>query len=114
MTAAIESLEKNGVCLESIWPYEIENVNEQPNRQCYQAAKQFRITEAMKVDIDLDQMKSCLAQGFPFAFGLRLFSSFDIAAKSGAVPMPDSSEQSRQSHGRSVYPIPYFSSLHNG
>lgn len=106
MTAGIEALEKYGVCLESVWPYEIENVNVRPNRQSYQAADQFKITEAMKLDTDLDQMKSCLAQGFPFAFGLRLFSSFDKASKSGGVPMPDGDEQSRQSHGRSVYRIP--------
>ena len=34
-------------------------------------------------------MKSCLAQGFPFAFSLRLFTSFDQAAGTGIVPMPN-------------------------
>ncbi|CAF1314177.1 unnamed protein product [Rotaria sp. Silwood1] len=99
MTKAIETLEKYGVCLESIWPYDISMVNQCPHQQAYQAADDFKITEALKVEIDLHQMKSCLAQGFPFAFGLKLFTSFDKAAKSGIVPMPNDDEQSRESHG---------------
>jgi len=102
MTNGIETLEKYGVCPESMWPYDIANLNTRPDDQTYQAADDFKITEAFQVDTDLYQMKSCLAQGFPFAFGLRLFTSFDKAAKSGVVPMPDESEQSRESHGRLV------------
>ncbi|CAF0884041.1 unnamed protein product [Rotaria sordida] len=99
MTEAIETLEQYGVCLESIWPYETSMVNARPNQQAYRAANEFKITEALKVEIDLHQMKSCLAQGFPFAFGLKLFTSFDKAAKSGVVPMPSEDEQGRESHG---------------
>ncbi|CAF1649392.1 unnamed protein product [Adineta ricciae] len=44
-------------------------------------------------------MKSCLAQGFPFAFGLRLYRSFDRASTTGVVPMPNTSERIRSSHG---------------
>jgi C1A family cysteine protease len=100
MTNGIETLQQNGVCLESMWPYDIAHVNERPDQRSYQAADDFKITEAFQIDIDLHQMKSCLAQGFPFAFGLKLFTSFDKAATSGVVPMPDQDEQSRQSHGR--------------
>lgn len=103
MTDGIQALEQHGVCLESIWPYNIERVNESPSRRAYQAADDFKIKEALKVPIDLFQMKSCLAQGFPFAFGLKLFTSFDRASKSGVVPMPDGYEQGRESHGRYVY-----------
>ena len=103
MTNGIESLSKYGVCLESNWPYNIEYVNTRPEDYTYQEADDFRITEALQVEVDLNQMKACLAQGFPFAFGLRLFQSFDRAANSGVVPMPDRSETSRAAHGRSVY-----------
>ena len=102
MTSGIQALEQHGVCLESIWPYDTNNVNQRPQDEAYRSADGYRITEALQVDIDLDQMKSCLAQGFPFAFGLKLFTSFDKAAKSGVVPLPDASERSRQSHGRSA------------
>jgi C1A family cysteine protease len=103
MTSAIEALEEYGTCLESIWPYEISQVNSRPNDRAFQEAKNHKITEALQIEIDLYEMKSCLAQGFPFAFGLRLFKSFDKASISGVVPMPNASDRVRSSHGRSLH-----------
>lgn len=100
MTSAIEALEEFGTCLESVWPYDISRVNTRPENQAYEEAKRHKITEALQVGINLYEMKSCLAQGFPFAFGLRLYSTFDQAAKTGVVPMPNMWDNNRQSHGR--------------
>lgn len=100
MTSGIEALEKYGVCLESSWPYQIETLNYRPDDGAYEQATAYRIEEALRVDLDITQMKSCLAQGYPFAFGLSLFNSFDKASKTGIVPLPDPSEQSRKAHGR--------------
>ncbi|CAF0943667.1 unnamed protein product [Adineta steineri] len=99
MTSAIEALEEYGTCLESLWPYDISEVNSRPNSQSYHEASHHKITEALKVNINLHEMKSCLAQGFPFAFGLKLYSSFDQAAKTGVVPMPNTGDNGRSSHG---------------
>jgi hypothetical protein len=52
----------------------------------------------MKLDLNLNEMKSCLAQGFPFAFGIRLFKSFDRGGKTGKIPKPQASEESRRKH----------------
>ncbi len=102
MTSAIEALEEFGTCLESHWPYDISRVNTRPNESAYQEAINHKITEALRIDINLHEMKSCLAQGFPFAFGLKLYTSFDQASKSGVVPMPNTSDSGRQSHGRFI------------
>ncbi|UJR12753.1 hypothetical protein I4U23_016927 [Adineta vaga] len=99
MTSAIEALEEFGTCLESLWPYDISRVNTRPNSEVYTSAKPHTISEALQIKINLYEMKSCLAQGFPFVFGLHLFTSFDKAAKTGTVPMPDSNHRSRQSDG---------------
>ncbi|CAF1007465.1 unnamed protein product [Adineta steineri] len=99
MTCAIEALEQSGVCLESIWPYDISNVNARPSDEAYQAAEPHKITQALQVNIDLNEMKSCLAQGFPFAFGLKLYTSFDKATNTGVVPMPSDSDRNRESDG---------------
>lgn len=103
MTSAIEALEEFGTCLETIWPYDISKVNSRPSDRAFHEARNHTITEALQVQIDLNEMKSCLAQGFPFAFGLRLFKSFDKASRGGAVPPPNSSDRMRSSHGRSLY-----------
>lgn len=100
MTSAIEALEELGTCLETLWPYNIAQVNARPSGPSYDEAKRHKITEALRVNINLHEMKACLAQGFPFAFGLRLFTSFDQAAKTGVVPMPTGADIGRQSHAR--------------
>lgn len=97
---AIESLEESGVCLESLWPYDIKKVNTKPKQQCYTEAADYTITEALQVDVDVYEMKSCLAQGFPIIVSLNLFKSFDKARQKGVVPLPRSDEISRQTHGR--------------
>jgi C1A family cysteine protease len=99
MSSGIESLEEFGVCSESVWPYDVQLINQCPGDQAFEQAQQLKITEALQLDLDLNQMKSCLAQGYPFAFGLSLFTSFDRAAKSGVVPLPDQNETSREAHG---------------
>ncbi|CAF3993559.1 unnamed protein product [Adineta steineri] len=99
MTCIIEAVEESGTCLESIWPYDIAKVNMHPNDQAYQQAKPHKITQAFQINIDLHEMRSCLAHGFPFAFGLKLFSSFDQAARSGVVPTPSKFDLNRQSDG---------------
>jgi len=100
VTSAIESLEESGTCLESIWPYIVKRVNKRPSDEAYQAAKNNTINDALQVKIDLHEMKACLAQGFPFVFGLELYKSFDKAEKKGIVPMPKPGDKDRDTHGR--------------
>lgn len=100
ITSAIESLYKKGVCLEKIWPYEKNRVNAKPSERSFEKAKKYKIVEALKLDVDFNEMRSCLAQGLPFVFGLKLFKSIDRAAKNGGVvPMPNRTEAARATHG---------------
>ena len=78
-------------------------MNKIPNAQAFVKGLQHRVHQALHVKIDLNEMKSCLAQGFPFAFGLRLYTTFDQASKTGVVPMPSEAEQGRSEHGRFDY-----------
>ncbi|CAF3398712.1 unnamed protein product [Rotaria socialis] len=99
VTSAIEALEEFGTCLESIWPYYKKRVNKCPNDEAFEAAENNKIVDALQININLHEMKSCLAQGFPFVFGLELYKSFDKADEKGIVPMPKSRETKRGSHG---------------
>jgi C1A family cysteine protease len=48
-----------------------------------------------RVTQDLDQMKGCLAAGYPFVFGFTVYSSFESqqVAQTGIVPMPQPDEE---------------------
>ena len=100
IAAAIQVLQELGACNELTWAYDEARINHRPLPDAYDEALNFLIEEAHEIEIDLDAMKHCLAEGFPFAFGLTLFASFDRAGKRGLVPMPDpEGEDGREEHG---------------
>ena len=84
----IQVLRVMGTCAEEIWPYDPEMLNERPSSEAYEDAARFLIEDAQRINIDLDAMKHCLAEGYPFAFGLVLFESF-MKSRQGRIPMPD-------------------------
>jgi C1A family cysteine protease len=99
IVSAIQVLQEHGACSEETWTYDEAQVNVKPHDAAYEEARNFLVQEAQEIECDLTAMKSCLAEGFPFAFGLKLFHSFDKAQKRGIVPIPDPSEQGRAEHG---------------
>jgi hypothetical protein len=75
---ALEILKKLGTCEESIWPYIESRKNERPSGEAYKEAEKNQITGAFTLDIDLQQMKLCLAKHHPFVFGLKIIKeAFD-------------------------------------
>ena len=89
LKSCVKVLRKYGACSENTWSFDLNQILEQPHKQAYKEAANFIVEEAARVDVDLHAMKSCLAEGYPFAFGLQLFSSFQQAGSNGLVPMPD-------------------------
>ncbi|CAF1374106.1 unnamed protein product [Adineta steineri] len=100
IASTIESVSERGVCLEYLWPYNTKMVNTKPNQMCYAVAPQYSISEALEIDVNLNEMKCCLAQGFPMLVSLNLYKSFDKGGEHGVVPMPKSTEVGRSSHAR--------------
>lgn len=85
----IKSLVSAGVCPETDWPYDISKFTNTPSTQAYEDAKAHVITSYHRL-LSLDDMLGCLAEGFPFIFGMTVFQSFesDMVAQDGVVPMP--------------------------
>jgi len=90
----IKSLAKQGVCPEEQWPYRIATFRRKPSRGCYTAAKKYRITSYHRITT-VDQMRTCLADGFPFVFGFTVYDSFESStvAKSGVLNLPTAKER---------------------
>ncbi|CAF3367207.1 unnamed protein product [Rotaria sp. Silwood2] len=97
---AVAGMKQYGCCKEDICQYNPAYINRKPPPQCYSRAKNYCITDAMQVPANLTKMKACLADGYPFAFGLELFQSFQRAGSNkGRVPMPSSFESQMNHHG---------------
>lgn len=100
MHAAIEALKKYGACSESLWQNDEETLLAEPPAEAYDQAAQFTVEDAEYVELDVDLWKSMLAEGFPIAFSINTFDSFDEASRQkGRVPMPKRSDNVRDTHG---------------
>jgi hypothetical protein len=92
LRSCIKVLKKYGTCSEQTWPFDLHRIHIAPEESAYSEATNFLVEDAYRVEVDLDQMRSCLAEGYPFTFGLQLFGSFQDAGSQGLVPMPDLDE----------------------
>ena len=91
----IKSVANLGDCNEDLWPYDITKFTEKPPDSCYQAALQTKVTSYQRINRDLNQMKGCLAAGYPFVLGFSVYESFESpeVARSGQLSMPQPGEQ---------------------
>ena len=90
----IKTLAKQGSCTEKKWPYIVSQFTKKPTAACYKEALNYQILTYQRIET-LDEMRSCLADGFPFVFGFTVYESFESqsVAKSGIVNMPKASEK---------------------
>ncbi len=90
----IKSISKQGVCPENLWPYNIEQFKNKPPIKCYTDAQKHQALLYQRVTRKLEQMQSCLAEGYPFVFGFTVYDAFEgtAVAKSGKLDLPKPSE----------------------
>ena len=86
----VKSVNSQGVCPESDWPYDIGQFTVQPSQQCYQEALLHRSVAYQRVKQDVTHIKAALAAGYPVVFGFTVYTSFESAqvASTGVVPLP--------------------------
>ncbi|HEY9672134.1 MAG TPA: C1 family peptidase [Waterburya sp.] len=91
----IKSINKFGTCPESIWPYDINKLTVKPTVTCYDTASRHTAVSYSQISQSLNPMKGCLAEGYPFAFGMTVYQSFegDQVGNTGVVQMPALGEE---------------------
>lgn len=96
----IKSEAKQGDCPENLWPYDITKFAVEPPKQCYDSALKYKAINYQRLVQDLNQLKGCLASGYPFVFGFTVYRSFESqqVAKTGHAPMPAPGEQAISGH----------------
>ena len=90
----IKTINKQGVCPESEWPYEDVRLTFPPPPACYADASKTLLLQYLSVDNTvLDDIKAALVQG-PVVGGFSVYESFesDTVAASGIVPLPGPGE----------------------
>jgi len=96
----IKSVAKQGVCPETQWPYLISRFAKKPSNPCYKEALDHQVLSYHRLSHNLNQMKACLASGYPFVFGFSVYESFesDVVTRTGVVPLPQPGESMRGGH----------------
>lgn len=91
----IKVVAQYGSCLEKDWPYVIRQYAKKPPVTAYNNALQHQALEYLRVTQDKDQLRGCLAAGYPFVFGFSVYESFLTASVEsyGDAPLPDPKER---------------------
>jgi C1A family cysteine protease len=77
---------------ESLWPYETTHFTLKPSSSVYLEAQKDKVLVYYKVDQSEFELKSCIADGYPFVFGISVYDSF-MSANMGMIPLPSISEK---------------------
>ncbi len=92
----MKTINKQGVCRESEWAYDITRFADRPSGQCYTDALSNLSTSYFKLASQSSLIvKASLALSFPVVFGFAVYSSFEsnTVATNGIVPMPGRNDE---------------------
>lgn len=92
----VKSVAKLGACPESEWPYDINKFADKPGTKCFKDATKCQAVGYQRLDsTNLNQLKGCIASGYPFVFGFTVYDAFESqdVAKTGVLDMPGPKEK---------------------
>lgn len=92
---------KYGAAAEKLCPYHIKDFRVKPSKAAYDDALKRQALKYERLDnTNIDILKSCLAEGFPFVFGFAVYSSFEdrYTASTGIMAMPKAKEKMLGGH----------------
>jgi C1A family cysteine protease len=90
----IKSVAKQGGPHEKLWPHVISRFRQKPIAAVYKDGALHEAILYQRLRQSIDQLKGCLADGYPFVFGFSVYESFESSAvaKTGEVPLPGAGE----------------------
>jgi hypothetical protein len=93
---ALKSTVKDGVAMERVWPYAVGKFNVKPDQKAYDNAEKHQTLAYLNIgSFDKKAFLGCLAEGYPFVFGIRLYTSF-MNSRKGIISVPDKSKEAMQ------------------
>lgn len=103
----MKTINKNGVCHEKLWPYDINVFTQKPTAECYQDAQNHHGISYHRVSQNAYEIKHCLSEGYPIVFGFLVFESFENpdVARTGVMSMPQ--ENDKPIGGHAVLAVGY-------
>lgn len=96
----IKVVNKYGFCSERNWPFVPAKYKQKPPAKAYLAGTLYKAAEYYRMDNSkINDLKTCIASGYPFVFGYQTYESGEAADKNGGkYPMPKTTERSMGGH----------------
>jgi C1A family cysteine protease len=113
----IKAMVAFGVCPEEHWPYNENNLDEEPTAFCYSFAENYKTIKYFRLDYGqispytlLSQVKVLLASEIPCIFGFTLYNSVydEVNTLRGHIPLPN--KRSKVIGGHTVVAVGYHDS----
>ncbi len=82
----IKSVAAQGICPESEWEYDVAKFKLRPPQESYESALKRRLVSYRRLP-GFNEMKACLASGYPFVFGMFLFEPIGTPLQSDVKPV---------------------------
>jgi C1A family cysteine protease len=94
LSDGIQVLTTEGVCSETLWPYDVKKFTVKPNVNAYKEATSHQVIASRRVPINVNGFKTILNMGYPIVFGFTVFSYMETPqmAMTGVLKMPDPNE----------------------
>jgi len=96
----IKCIARIGDCPETLWPYIASRFAVKPPEACYAQARKYRAVRYQRLSQKGEQLRGCLASGYPFVLGIKVYAGFEGSKveKTGHVPMPGSGQKPKGGH----------------
>jgi len=101
----LKSLLQFGLCHEKLFPYKIEDFDQEPSKKCYADAEKFQMLKYFCLDTpdrDLGKLlfdiKNVVAQEVPLMFGFTVFESIKKAQTTARIPFPTKTDRPLGGH----------------
>jgi C1A family cysteine protease len=96
----IKSVARQGGPDERLWPYQVARFRTKPPRPVYTDGLDHQALLYERLVQTSDQLRGCLASGYPFVFGFAVYESFEsqTVTRTGHAPMPRPGEAQLGGH----------------
>lgn len=97
LTDIVNTMKEQGVCQEHLFPYNPQELSEEPPVEAYNDALTRKVVRAKVVKKNLHDIKSALYEGYPVAVTVEIYNSFDPVK--GFVRLPSEEEIQNEKSG---------------
>jgi C1A family cysteine protease len=108
---ALKATADYGVAKYHIWPYDISKFKEEPPKEVWDNASMHQSLSYFRLEQTLDDLIGCLADGYPFTFGMKIYQSFIDFQKADffelIIPKPDKTKE-KYLGGHCMLAVGYF------